>query len=220
MMTFKSRIQCQNFELISDYFFLFQCFVRGYDHRQPPANLYLHAEPTSGTGTGQMLPTGLNPIKLFKNVIYQFTSKARVFVLVKCFPAQSDVSRFKHSTCNTQKEHSRCLLVRTAAYSRVEHLKDATLEQALALPSSIRLGWKGLPCKNTLAYYKNYLFFFTQARCLPDSSLIYKYYTRLESFGCEKTLQLITKIRKLRTKSFIIMSSGHRYANEHGCILW
>jgi hypothetical protein len=37
----------------------------------------------------------------------------------------------------------------------VEHLKGASLGQALALPANIRLGWKGLPGTNTLAYYKN-----------------------------------------------------------------
>ncbi len=35
------------------------------------------------------------------------------------------------------------------------HLKDALVGYALALPSNIKLGWKGLPETNTLAYYEN-----------------------------------------------------------------
>ncbi len=37
---------------------------------------------------------------------------------------------------------------KAGAYPRVEHLKGA-------LPTNIRLGWKGLPGTNTLAYYGN-----------------------------------------------------------------
>jgi hypothetical protein len=37
----------------------------------------------------------------------------------------------------------------------VEHPKGASLEWALDLPANIRLGWKGLPGTNTLAYNKN-----------------------------------------------------------------
>jgi len=38
----------------------------------------------------------------------------------------------------------------------VEHLRDDSLRQAPALPTNIRLAWKGLPETNTLAYYENY----------------------------------------------------------------
>ncbi len=34
-------------------------------------------------------------------------------------------------------------------------MKGASLGQAPALPANIRLGWKGLPETNTLAYLKN-----------------------------------------------------------------
>jgi hypothetical protein len=34
----------------------------------------------------------------------------------------------------------------------MEHLKGASLGQALILTTNIRLGWKGLPGINTLAY--------------------------------------------------------------------
>ncbi len=38
----------------------------------------------------------------------------------------------------------------------MKHLSGATLEdRLLALPESIRLGWKGLPGTNALAYYEN-----------------------------------------------------------------
>ncbi len=37
---------------------------------------------------------------------------------------------------------------------RVEHLKGAYLGLALALPANIRLGWKGLPETNIVAYYE------------------------------------------------------------------
>jgi hypothetical protein len=40
------------------------------------------------------------------------------------------------------------------AYHRVEHLKGASLGYASALPANIRLGWKGLPGTNALAYYE------------------------------------------------------------------
>ncbi len=39
------------------------------------------------------------------------------------------------------------------AYPRVEHLKGASLGKSPALPANIRLGCKGLPGTNTLAYY-------------------------------------------------------------------
>ncbi len=41
--------------------------------------------------------------------------------------------------------------VRPGAYSRVDHLKDASL----GYPPNIRLGWKGMPGTNTLAFYEN-----------------------------------------------------------------
>jgi hypothetical protein len=37
----------------------------------------------------------------------------------------------------------------------VEQLKGVSLGKTLALPANIRLGWKGLPRTNTLAYYEN-----------------------------------------------------------------
>jgi hypothetical protein len=38
---------------------------------------------------------------------------------------------------------------------KVEHLKGASLGYAPALSANIRLGLKGLPQTNTLAYYEN-----------------------------------------------------------------
>jgi hypothetical protein len=40
------------------------------------------------------------------------------------------------------------------AYSRVEHLKGASLGLAPDLPANMGLGWKGLPGTNALAYYE------------------------------------------------------------------
>jgi len=47
------------------------------------------------------------------------------------------------------------LWVRPGAYPRVEHLKGASLKWAPGLTANIRLGLKGLPGTNTLAYYEN-----------------------------------------------------------------
>jgi hypothetical protein len=46
-------------------------------------------------------------------------------------------------------------VARPGAYPRVEHLKGVSLGWAPASPSNIRLGWRGVPGKNTLAYYKS-----------------------------------------------------------------
>jgi len=44
--------------------------------------------------------------------------------------------------------------------TQVEHLKDAPLSgKLLALPTDIRLSWKGLPGINSLAYYERKRFF-------------------------------------------------------------
>jgi hypothetical protein len=47
-----------------------------------------------------------------------------------------------------------CWQVRPGAYPKVEHMNGASLGQALALPSNIRLGWKGFARTNALAYYE------------------------------------------------------------------
>ena len=44
---------------------------------------------------------------------------------------------------------------KAGAYPIVEPLKGASINLPLALPANIRLGWKGLPGTNTLAYYEN-----------------------------------------------------------------
>jgi hypothetical protein len=44
------------------------------------------------------------------------------------------------------------IMYKARSYSRVEHLKDASLNYAPALLEYIRIGWKGLPGTNTLAY--------------------------------------------------------------------
>jgi len=47
------------------------------------------------------------------------------------------------------------LLVRPGAYPRVEKLKGASLGWTQALLANIRLGSKGMPGINTLAYYED-----------------------------------------------------------------
>jgi hypothetical protein len=44
--------------------------------------------------------------------------------------------------------------VRPGAFPRVEHLNGVLLGYAPALPANVRLGKKGLPGTNALAYYK------------------------------------------------------------------
>ncbi len=44
---------------------------------------------------------------------------------------------------------------RPGAYQRVEHLKGVSLVYAAVLLTNIRIGWKGPPRTNTLAYYEN-----------------------------------------------------------------
>ncbi len=48
-----------------------------------------------------------------------------------------------------------CLWARPGAYPTVEHLKGGSLRKTQALSTIIRLGRKGLPRTNTLAYYEN-----------------------------------------------------------------
>ncbi len=47
------------------------------------------------------------------------------------------------------------MFVGKAERTQVKHLSDAPLKgRLLALPTNIRLGWKGLPGTNILAYYE------------------------------------------------------------------
>jgi hypothetical protein len=82
--------------------------------------------------------SGVNPIKLFTAVMFtDFRNK------LECLSLSSLSSLVQ------------CYWVRPGAYPRVEHLKVASHGKTLALSANIRLGWKGLPGTNTLAYYKN-----------------------------------------------------------------
>ncbi len=47
-----------------------------------------------------------------------------------------------------------CVWARPGAYYRVEHLKSSSMGQTFALPTNIRLGWKGLPETKALAYHE------------------------------------------------------------------
>jgi hypothetical protein len=44
--------------------------------------------------------------------------------------------------------------MRQGAYPEVEHLKGFLFGKALASLANITLSWRGLPGKNTLAYYE------------------------------------------------------------------
>ncbi len=44
--------------------------------------------------------------------------------------------------------------LRAAAYPSEEHMKSALLGQVLTLPANTRLGSRGLPGTNTVAYYE------------------------------------------------------------------
>jgi len=43
---------------------------------------------------------------------------------------------------------------RRGASRGVEHMKGASLAEVPRIPANIRLGWKGFPGTNTLAYYE------------------------------------------------------------------
>jgi hypothetical protein len=47
-----------------------------------------------------------------------------------------------------------CLWARPGAYPIVEHLKGSSIGYFSDLQTDIRLGWKGLPWTNTIAYYE------------------------------------------------------------------
>jgi hypothetical protein len=80
------------------------------------------------------LTPGANFINLFTDISYEFSYYARAFVPGK--PFQTSVMLGK-------------------AYARVEHLKGTPLlGRLMALPTNTRLGWKGLPGTNALAYYE------------------------------------------------------------------
>jgi hypothetical protein len=44
---------------------------------------------------------------------------------------------------------------RSGSYPRVEHPKSVHSVRPLALPTKIRLGWKGMPGTNALVYYEH-----------------------------------------------------------------
>jgi hypothetical protein len=62
---------------------------------------------------------------------------------------------FVNATAFGKKASTYVAHANAVTYTRVEHLKGASLRQALALPENIRLGWKSLPGTNFLAYYQN-----------------------------------------------------------------
>jgi hypothetical protein len=77
-----------------------------------------------------------NLIKPFTDISYDFSKYAGAFFLTK---------RLQLSQMFADKARS---------FPRVEHLKIASLGQDLALPTNIKLGWKGLAWTNALAYFE------------------------------------------------------------------
>jgi len=64
-------------------------------------------------------------------------------------------NKIEHLSLASFSSLVKCLWVKPRAYPRVEHLKVASLGQALALPANIRRNWKSLSGTNVLAYYEN-----------------------------------------------------------------
>ncbi len=87
----------------------------------------------------------------------------------------------------------------------MKHLKGAPLyRRPLALPTSIRLGWKSLPGTNTLAYYENpYITavksFIVQAlvrKDLPETNTL-AYYPKVVNYGCKKFYNIDTRSQQI-----------------------
>ncbi len=52
-------------------------------------------------------------------------------------------------------QHILLIVDKAGAYPRLEDLKGSLIGYNLALPTNNRLGWKGFPGTNTVAYYEN-----------------------------------------------------------------
>jgi hypothetical protein len=63
-------------------------------------------------------------------------------------------NKLKHLSLASLSSQVYCLWVKPGAYLRVEDLEGASLGWAPGLPANIRLGLKGLPGTNALAYYE------------------------------------------------------------------
>ncbi len=81
---------------------------------------------------------GHNVIILFTSVIFEYSNISNK---LECLFLTS-LSRLLY-----------CLWRGPGVYHWVEHMKGSSIVQVFALPTNIRLGWKGLPGTNTLAYY-------------------------------------------------------------------
>jgi hypothetical protein len=84
----------------------------------------------------------------------------------------------------------------------VEPLKGSSLVEALALPPNIRLGWRGFPGTNTLAYYKNPYAAAVKSFIVQAPGGIYKtFYGYLYCFVCTTTYTIfvINKCTKIYT---------------------
>jgi hypothetical protein len=92
------------------------------------------------------------------------------------------------------------------AYPSEAPFRCSTLGSLLALPTNIRLGWKGLPGTNALAYYKNsgctavksFITLTQGLKILPDthSNIIRKFvkYVRKKSYNIGPSLVVIRNL--------------------------
>ena len=101
-----------------------------------------------------------------------------------------------------------CLRVRPEP-NRMKHLSGAPLYgRLLASPTNTRLGWKGLPGINTLAYYENSLI-------TPAKSFIVQAprgYTRMENVkGAslqQRTLKFVNNCLNTNIYSYLVTPGG------------
>jgi hypothetical protein len=70
------------------------------------------------------------------------------------------------------------------------NLQGAPLKgRFLALPTNIRLGWKGLPGTNTLAFYQN-----SPKKPTSGVGSTHKYYTKLERLARDEQPSFLPKL--------------------------
>jgi len=87
------------------------------------------------------------------------------------------------------------LWVSPGAYPRVEHLKGVKHKYALALPTNIRLGWKGLPGTNALAYFEKAIgvtrrLWHLKTYLSNTCCSIGKWYTISHVYSCKKAVKI------------------------------
>jgi hypothetical protein len=110
--------------------------------------------------------------------------------------------------------------------TREEHQKEAPLQgRLLALPTNIRLGWKGLPGTNTLAFYEHLLItdiniFMTLGpgitAIIPFSLYLYSLVLRACVFYCGKHAHY-SQIFSLNASSFSAIVNQIEWSKGYVC---